>query len=56
MNSRLYVGTLRHRRLADRPHAFSYRVFMPYLDLDELPGVLDPLWLFSARRPDIARR
>ena len=51
MNSRLYVGRVRHRRRAGRAHAFAYRLFMPYLDLDELPELLDPLWLWSARRP-----
>ena len=51
MNSRLYVGTVRHRRRAGRAHAFAYHLFMPYLDLDELPELLDPLWLWSARRP-----
>ncbi len=51
MNSRLYVGCLRHRRRGGRAHAFTYRLFMPYLDLDELPGLLDPYWLWSARRP-----
>ena len=51
MNSRLYVGTVRHRRRAGRAHAFAYRLFMPYLDLDELPELLDPFWLWSARRP-----
>ncbi|MCY4285520.1 MAG: DUF1365 domain-containing protein [Thiotrichales bacterium] len=51
MNSRLYVGRVRHRRHAGRAHAFTYRLFMPYLDLDELPELFDPFWLWSARRP-----
>ena len=54
MNSRLYVGRVRHRRRAGRAHAFAYRLFMPYLDLDELPGLLDRFWLWSARRPALA--
>ena len=37
MRSRLYTGVLRHRRMSPRRHAFQYRVFMPYLCLDELP-------------------
>ncbi|MEM7692582.1 MAG: DUF1365 family protein, partial [Pseudomonadota bacterium] len=36
MKSRLYTGLLRHRRHLPRAHAFSYRVFMPYLRLDEI--------------------
>jgi DUF1365 family protein len=50
VNSAIYEGTVRHRRFAPISHAFSYRVGMLYLDLDELPAALDagPLW--SARR------
>jgi DUF1365 family protein len=32
-------------------HTFRYRIFMPLLDLAELPEVLDPYPLWSARRP-----
>jgi DUF1365 family protein len=46
MKSKLYTGTLRHRRHYPREHAFRYRVFMPYLHLDEIDAVLSlsPLW------------
>ena len=50
MKSRLYTGLLRHRRHRPRDHAFSYRVFMPYLCLDELPELFDRIPLWSARR------
>jgi DUF1365 family protein len=33
------------------PHSFRYRTFLPLLDLAELPEVLDPIPLWSARRP-----
>ena len=36
MNSCLYQGVLRHRRLQPKMHRFSYNVFMGWLDLDEL--------------------
>jgi DUF1365 family protein len=49
--SALYEGTIRHRRFEPIEHSFSYRHFLIYLDLDELPGVLDPYPLWSARRP-----
>jgi uncharacterized protein len=49
--SALYEGTVRHRRLTPRPHAFTYRVFLCYLDLDELPSLFDGRWFWSARRP-----
>lgn len=54
MNSCLYVGTVRHRRFAPTPHAFATPLFMTYLDLDELPGVFDGRWLWSARGPALA--
>ena len=54
MHSALYEGVVTHTRLQPRPHTFSYRIFMVYLDLDELPGVLDRFLLWSARRPALA--
>ena len=53
--SAVYEGWVRHRRFEPVEHAFRYRLFLMYLDLDELPGVLDPFPLFSARRPAPAR-
>jgi DUF1365 family protein len=53
--SAVYEGTIRHRRFEPVDHAFSYRLFLMYLDLAELPGVLDPYPLFSARRAAPAR-
>ncbi|MTD26716.1 DUF1365 domain-containing protein [Erwinia sorbitola] len=37
MNSVLYSGHVRHRRFTPVEHQFSYRIFMPLIDLDELP-------------------
>jgi DUF1365 family protein len=53
--SAVYEGTIRHRRFEPVEHEFSYRLFLMYLDLGELPGVLDPYPLFSARRAAPAR-
>lgn len=39
MHSALYEGTVTHTRLHPRAHRFLYRVFMAYLDLDELEAV-----------------
>lgn len=55
MHSAIYEGWVRHRRRAPRAHAFRYRVFMLYLDLDELDTVFRGRWLWSARRPAPAR-
>ncbi len=53
--SAVYEGWIRHRRFEPVEHSFRYRLFLMYLDLDELPGVLDPYPLFSARRAAPAR-
>jgi DUF1365 family protein len=49
--SAVYEGWVRHRRFEPIEHSFRYRLFLMYLDLDELPDVLDPFPLFSARGP-----
>ena len=53
--SAIYEGTIRHRRFEPIEHSFRYPLFLMYLDIAELPGVLDPFPLFSARRPAPAR-
>ena len=53
--SAVYEGWVRHRRHDPVEHEFRYPLFMLLLDLDELPGVLDPFWGWSARRPALAR-
>jgi uncharacterized protein len=53
--SAVYEGTVRHRRFEPVEHSFRYRLFLMYLDLGELPEVLDPYPLFSARRAAPAR-
>lgn len=54
MHSCLYEGWVRHRRYTPRAHAFRYRLFMLYLDLDELDTVFRGRWLWSTRRPALA--
>ena len=49
--SAIYAGSVRHRRLAPVAHDLRARVFMMYLDLDELPELFDGRLLWSARRP-----
>ncbi len=53
--SAVYEGWVRHRRFEPVAHEFRYRLFLMYLDLGELPEVLDPYPLWSARRPAPAR-
>lgn len=38
--SAVYRGTLAHARRGARAHAFSYEVYLLYLDLEELPALL----------------
>jgi uncharacterized protein len=40
MESALYVGKLRHRRFSPRLHAFSYPVYMAFLDIERLAELL----------------
>lgn len=51
MNSCIYRGTVTHVRRSPKRHAFTYELFMMYLDLDELDSVFDGRWLWSTRRP-----
>ena len=40
IDSGLFVGTLRHRRFAPVPHAFTYPLFMALLDIDRVPELM----------------
>ncbi|HEY2715809.1 MAG TPA: DUF1365 domain-containing protein [Solirubrobacterales bacterium] len=53
--SAVYEGWVRHRRFEPVAHDFRYPLFLMYLDLAELPAVLDPYPLWSARRRAPAR-
>jgi hypothetical protein len=54
-DSAIYEGWVAHRRRGPVAHSFRYRVFLPLVDLGELPELLDPIPLWSARRPAPAR-
>ena len=49
-----YVGWVRHRRHVPVEHELRMRLFMLYLDLDELPGLFDGYRAASARGRAIA--
>jgi DUF1365 family protein len=55
MKSCIYEGRVRHTRSKPAFHKFEYRLFMLYLDLDELPTLFRKRWLWSAGRPAVAR-
>ncbi len=54
MRSAIYEGTVYHDRREPRPHAFEHRLFMMYIDLDELPELFQGRWLWSASRKALA--
>ena len=55
MKSCIYEGRVRHTRQKPVLHKFSYRLFMMYLDLDELPSLFSSRWFWSVNRPALAR-
>lgn len=55
MQSGIYEGQVRHTRKSPVLHAFRYRVFMMYLDLDELQSVFRGRWFWSTSRRALAR-
>ena len=55
MESCIYEGRVSHRRRKPIDHGFEFSLFMLYLDLDELPVVFSGSWLWSDRRPALAR-
>ncbi len=55
LESAIYEGTVRHRRFEPVGREFNYRIFMLYLDLDEIPTVMKVHPLFSTRRRSPAR-
>ena len=55
MESCIYEGRVRHTRTRPVLHRFSYRLFLMYLDLDELDTVFERRWFWSVRRPAFAR-
>ncbi len=54
MHSCIYEGRVRHRRLTPVGHAFTYKLFMMYLDLAELPQLFAGRWLWSSQRRNLA--
>ncbi|MEO8899649.1 MAG: DUF1365 domain-containing protein [Candidatus Dormibacter sp.] len=54
-HSCVYEGSVHHRRRRPVDHAFRYRVFMLYLDLDEVDEVFAHRLFWSTKRPAWAR-
>ncbi|MGZ8252624.1 MAG: DUF1365 domain-containing protein [Methylophilaceae bacterium] len=54
MQSAIFTGQVRHRRFLPVAHSFSYRMFMMYLNLDELPELFKGRWLWSGTKSNLA--
>lgn len=54
LQSALYEGQVRHRRLGQVNNAFRYSVFLLYLDLGELQDVFRDRWLWSVWKFNLA--
>lgn len=54
MKSGIYEGMVTHQRFTPLRHLFSYKIFMMYLDLDELNFAFDSHWLWSINKFNLA--
>jgi len=52
MKSAIYEGTIDHRRFIPKVHHFNYKLFMTYLDLDEIGHIFDeiPFWSDNGKK------
>ncbi len=53
MNSALYKCTVMHHRMEPKPHRLHYRIFMFWLDLDEIDSIAKKFPLISRNRFNI---
>ncbi|EIF2703745.1 MULTISPECIES: DUF1365 domain-containing protein [Vibrio] len=49
MNSRLFIGNVRHRRFTPVNHELNYSLFMPAIDVDEIDALEKKVWGFGSR-------
>ena len=54
MKSCIYEGQVRHRRFAPRSHKFSYKLFLMYVDLEELPNLFKENRFWSVKGFNLA--
>lgn len=54
IQSCIYEGEVRHRRSVPATHQFGYRLFLLYVDLEELPALFLGRWLWSTNKPNLA--
>jgi DUF1365 family protein len=54
LNSKIYFGEVMHRRTKPKVHQLNYKLFMMYIDLDELPTLFDSFLFWSKDKPNLA--
>ena len=54
MKSCIFEGRVRHRRFSPIRNAFQYRLFLMFVDFQELPALLQDRWLWSAHKVNLA--
>lgn len=54
VHSAIYTGWVAHQRFLPKAHGFKYKVFMLYLNLDELPTVFKNTFFWSYNKTNIA--
>lgn len=54
IRSRVGVGEVMHSRLSPKKHAFTYKVFQPLFDLDEMPSLLQRLKFWAYEKFNLA--
>lgn len=52
--SAIYVGKVSHTRIVPKRHDFANRLFLLYLDLDELPELFGKQWFWSIEKRNLA--
>ncbi|MEJ2212699.1 MAG: DUF1365 family protein [Gammaproteobacteria bacterium] len=54
MKSCIFKGQVRHRRFTPVDHAFSYKLFMMYVDLEELSSIFKRFLFWSFNKRNLA--
>lgn len=54
LKSAIYEGKVTHHRFDKVKHRFSYRIFMLFLDLDEIPNIFQSSRFFSVEKCNLA--
>ncbi len=53
IESSIYIGTLRHRRMSPKRHEFTYPLFLVFLDVDRIPELMRVSPITSYNRASI---